>query len=913
MDFIETIEKNKASFEQYNAIKYQRFLQLIPAVNIKRALGAIPLLLCVNDRNLPGYVEGDVPLGISNYAPDDETKRFIRSKFPKAKIEPVRANPFVEMLAVMGSVGTVAYNKKSDFDYWVCVNRHYVSQEQFARFKQKVQGVQQWATREIGVPLHLFVNDVQSVKQNIFAEDEEEAFGSTVGAVLKDEFLRSSTIIAGKIPFWWVVPQFTRDSDYEDMYARLPEAKRDEFLDLGNLFEISREDFLGAALFQIIKSLGNPFKSIIKIGVLEKYIFGAADSPLLSQKIKINIHRGNLDNTIVDSYLLMFQEVFDYYDSVLEDKELINILKKNLYLKVDPQISRYVGIKDKKNIPYKVAVMFGYVKSWEWNLTTIRELDCFDEWDFNKVMAFWDSVKRFMLMSYQKIASYLPSLKLEKKISETDFMLLSRKIKTHFMREQDKIDNFITFKDTPSEAILYIEPLSQSTSESDWRLFKRMKSEEEKFTTTTLRIEKSLVRLLAWMSVNGIYDPVFTRLNIQSGYTRINQTLVTELLNQIARLFSSGLTHIKNTYFLSQGFALANIVIVNFNRENAEDLQTIHHLYITSWGESYLKEYTSEESLGWVLHRVLKDGLVLKRPLEEYCIINTPEPFKKQYKSIISLFKKGYESIIGSPQNVDARFIAQLGGRFVMVSREGTEINAQIFPSLSKLQTACSLRPRPSVRYACHADEDALSSMELAYTTFREGAISIVFEEKNGVMIVYVVDENGNVFTFTRDRAIKDETILVMFDFCRNAIRRVNKKILHEIREEQIRFYALKTDRGGRNTLSDETHNVETRYLAKYNSAMGLAVEVSMHMGDEHFYNVLFPDEVASGFMTMKEVYSVNEKVMSLRSKGMRTQFLIRDINFTDLTGNEARLGSAPYFLEKYMLELMLERPQQAQ
>jgi hypothetical protein len=65
--------------------------------------------------------------------------------------------------------------------------------------------------------------------------------------------------------------------------------------------------------------------------------------------------------------------------------------------------------------------------------------------------------------------------------------------------------------------------------------------------------------------------------------------------------------------------------------------------------------------------------------------------------------------------------------------------------------------------------------------------------------------------------------------------------------------------------------------------------------------------------MTMKEVYSVNEKVMSLRSKGMRTQFLIRDINFTDLTGNEARLGSAPYFLEKYMLELMLERPHQSQ
>ncbi len=171
---------------------------------------------------------------------------------------------------------------------------------------------------------------------------------------------------------------------------------------LGNLYEISREDFLGAALFQIIKSLGNPFKSIIKIGVLEKYIFGTGDSPLLSQKIKVNILRENLDNSVVDSYLLMFNEVFEYYSSTLDDKDLVDILKRNLYLKVDPQISKYVGIKDKKNIPYKVAVMSRYVRAWGWDINIIRDLDNFEEWDFNKVMAFWDAVKRFMLLSYQR-------------------------------------------------------------------------------------------------------------------------------------------------------------------------------------------------------------------------------------------------------------------------------------------------------------------------------------------------------------------------------------------------------------------------------------------------------------------------------------------------------------------------------
>jgi adenylate cyclase class 1 len=229
-------------------------------------------------------VEGDVPAGVWRYAIDDDTRRYIKGRFPTVKTDTARSDPFVEMLAVMGSGGTVAYNKKSDFDYWVCVNRRSVTAEQFANFRKKVDGIQRWVSKEIELPVHLFINDIESVKHNIFAEDDEEAFGTTVGAVLKDEFFRSSIIVAGKIPFWWVVPRFTRDDEYDRLYERLPDTMKEEFVDLGNLYEISREDFLGAALFQIIKSLGNPFKSIIKIGVLEKYIFGKEDSPLLTRR-----------------------------------------------------------------------------------------------------------------------------------------------------------------------------------------------------------------------------------------------------------------------------------------------------------------------------------------------------------------------------------------------------------------------------------------------------------------------------------------------------------------------------------------------------------------------------------------------------------------------------------------------------
>ncbi|TAL36464.1 MAG: hypothetical protein EPN93_08560 [Spirochaetes bacterium] len=909
MDFIETISQNKARFQRCNAIKFERFQSLISSATVRRTLNLIPFLLSVNTPKLPGYVEGEVPLGVYAYSPDEDTRRFLRGKFAGVRTDVPAENQFVEMLAVMGSVGTVAYNKKSDFDYWVCVSRAAVGPLPYANFRKKVEAVQRWVESEIRLPIHLFVNDIESVRNNIFAEDDEEAFGSTVGAVLMDEFFRSSIIIAGKVPFWWVLPQFVRDEEYDLLYNRLPAEQKAEFVDLGNLYEISREDFLGAALFQIIKSLGNPFKSILKIGVLEKYIFGKADSPLLSQKIKMNILRENLDNGILDSYLLMFQEVCDYYSAALEDQGLVDILKQNLYLKVDPQISKYVGIKDKKNIPYKVAVMFRYVKEWNWDLPRIRDLDQFDEWEFNRVKSFWDAVRKFMLLSYQKITTQIPALRLDKKISETDFLLLSRKIKSHFTTEPNKIEQFITFKDTPSEAILYIEPSGQGLQETEWRLFKRVKNEKDEITATTLRIESSLLRLLIWMTLNQIYDPVFSRLNIQSGYTRVNQTLVTELLNQVSALFSGDRVRVKNEYFIKPSFSMANLVVVNFNRDNAERIVSVQHLYFSSWGESFLHEYDGEDAILRVLQQVLSDGLVRNLPLEEFCVVSTPEPFKKLYKRVITLFKEAYAFIVESAATKSARFVAQFQDRLIMAEREGGKLVIHVFANPSKFHTTVSLKPRKNIRYRFHSDEDSLASHAMLAKIHQENSITILYEERSDQVLISLLNEKGNFFVFAKQRRHRDSALCALYDFSKKTVTAVRARDrMSFLDEKRIRIYAHRLDKLGKYTLTDDTRDVEQLYLAKYKSTHAFPASVARHMGDEPFYSITFPDGVSSGFMTLREVYSVTEKLAEMRTKGFGTLPLVREIVFSDLQASDLEWGSSVYFLEKFKMELMMDK-----
>ncbi len=908
MEFSEIIEQNRQRFLEFNLRKYGRFQDLIPNPSVRKVINAIPLLLSLNHRKIPGYVEGPVPFGIANYQPDEDAKKFLRARFPGAPLDFSAGGGFIEMLAVMGSIGTVAYNKKSDFDYWVCIQRHSITDEMYANFLRKVDEIQKWAMKEIEIPVHLFVNDIDKIRENIFAEDDDEAFGTTVGAMLKDEFFRSSIIIAGKIPFWWVVPHFIRDDEYESFYERLPDEMREkQYVDIGNLYEISRDNFLGSALFQIIKSLGNPFKSIIKIGVLEKYLFSDANA-LLSHRLKMSILHGAITDIMLDSYLFMFEEVYSYYSSTLRDEALLGVLKQNLYLKVDPQISRYSGVKDKKNIPYKVGVMFSYVRQWGWNMEMIRDLDNFDNWDFNRVMSFWDNVKRFILLSYQRISSQMPAMNLEKKISESDFMLLSRKITTHFRRQPGKIDQHITFKDTPSESILYLEAMNPGVKESEWRLSKRDRSAAEEFTTTTIKSGQNILDLLAWMAINNIYDPNFSRLNIQSGYVRLNQNSVTELLNEICSFFSGKHSQIRNDYFLRGDFKLMNMVIINFNQDNVDTIRTIHHLYLTSWGEAYLKEYASENDLQEILCGILRDGMINKVPFENYCRIITPESYKKHYKRIINLFRESYAALIGADQRRSVRFIAQIGDRYAAITRDGDTIEHISNKSLRNLLTAVSLKPKQEIAYRIHG-EGYLERLELIYRTMKRNAITLATDEIGDHIAFYLINEKGNLFVCFKPVSERFAVLSNIYYFSRKIAGRINSAAGRELINADG-FRLLKTGVDNFNTLTilNETQKFEESVMMKKNADSGLSVTIAGKAGSEALYNFRFGESASSGFVPLKELHTIVGWIRSIQKNAASAIVLIGDVMIDGDAKSRGVSDSTPYFLEKYKLEFLIEK-----
>ncbi len=905
MSIPEEIQKNRELFLQFNDVKYKRFQQLIGTTNIRKVVNSIPILLSTNYKRLPGFVDGDVPCGIAGFEPDAEAVKFLQGRFYVKDFEIRKKSPFIQMMAVMGSVGTIAYTRNSDYDYWVCVDRRSLPADKIERFMKKVEAVQNWAMEEADIEVHIFINDITDIKNNIFAESEEEAFGSIIGTVLKDEFFRSSIIIAGKTPFWWVLPRFVRDSEYENLYAMVPPEEREKhFVDLGNLYEISKEDFIGPALFLIIKSLGNPFKSIIKLGLLEKYLFAPDYSPLLCQKIKTNILRGTLDNKIIDSYILMFEEVYDYYDSTMDEPALLKILRQNLYLKIDPQLSRYIGVKDRQGLPYKVLVMFKYVKEWEWSAKEIQLLDNFENWDYNQTMVFWNMVKKFMLLSYQKIVMQIPAMKLEEKISSSDFKLLSGKIKSHFAQEKNKIDNYITFKDTPHESFLYMEPSAGGGDEAgEWSLIKKRKAGDDATSTVVLRSEKGLVRLAAWTAINQIYDPKFSRLKVQAGHKRINQNAVADLLSSIATLFSGTMTKLKNEHYMRPPFNMANMVIINFGIENAEAVQTIHHIYQTSWGESYIDEYSRADDLVSILGTILKEGLISRQKFDGYCVIVSPEPFKKPYREIEQIFKDAYEFIIQKDKRVSFRFCARLGGIYVTVTREGDSVFISSDADIVKTLMRVSLNPRRSIVYAFHSSDPRLLILDAMYKMRKKNSITIVCEESGEYVLLYVINERDNLFTFIRPKRIKDETIMFLYDFCQNMLARISANESLPRVNQGIQFFQIVIDRSGKLSFENKSRWVQELYLVKYKTRKALTVRMTRREGAETQYAVAVQDGAAQALLPLNQV---SGQVASMRKANPACFAAVHDMIIEGMLENEVQLGSTPYFLEKYRLELII-------
>ena len=354
----------------------------------KALLNLLALLFHVNHPLLPGYVSDCTPAGVSGYQPDalalTEARQLIRG-FSCSMGSSCPSQP-IHGLFLMGSLGTLAQTDQSDMDVWICLAPN-LSNQALTALRKKCRRLEAWAASQ-GCEAHLFLIDAQ------LRNDEG---GEPRQRLLLDEFYRTAIWLAGRTPMWWWVPV-----DEEARYAEFAQgllARRvvggDETIDLGHLAHIVPDEYLSAGLWQLFKGIESPYKSLLKLLLIEVYASEHPRVSCLSLSFKQAVYANQLDLDELDPYLVVYRRL-EHYLIERGDLQRLELVRRSLYLKVGHKLSAVAA-----GVQWQYLLLQRLTREWGWDELHLAMLDSRSQWEVQQVSHECRALARELSVSYR--------------------------------------------------------------------------------------------------------------------------------------------------------------------------------------------------------------------------------------------------------------------------------------------------------------------------------------------------------------------------------------------------------------------------------------------------------------------------------------------------------------------------------
>ncbi|MBM15015.1 MAG: adenylate cyclase [Nitrospina sp.] len=616
----ETLYYNRQAFLRFNRFKIDRTLCTLSEID-RTIFLLIPRLLHVHQEGLPGYFDGNPPCGIHNFKLDHEAQVAIEKMFPDVI---VRRNPdlkpVIHTALLMGSVGSIAQTKKSDLDYTLLVNKNDFSAESMKLFQKKLNLIENWTWDNYNLETHFFINDYEEVKNNIFGESDSESTGSALAKLLKEEMYRTMIIVTGKVPFWLISPVDADDDKYEKLYMKLLNGetllKKEEFIDMGNVDDISQGEFFGGSIWALIKSFKSPFKTLMKMGILEEYMFGNTKSNLLCHQVK-DKYFGNIPYLDIDPYLGMFERVQQFFKET-KDEEALDALRCAFYLKVGTKVEVDELKNGSKN--WKKNTLVNMLTDWDWNAEKVEKLNNYSSWQMMHKVDLGNQINKILMASYKNISEENKNLDpSESLITEKDTHLLGRKLFSFYRTAPNKVDNLGALVDgkTAEKELTFLLDQKSIRDKATWYLIRGNTGALIEQVDPDNIIKKSST--LPFLSVFSVFNSLYSnttkiKLNAERGMKEIDLQL---LLNQFSDFMSSvNIAALSNDDLMADAKVNQLFMVIDFGtppppeitmgnindcknnnelnkfvNKRIERIKAITTTYLTTWGELFCKTY----------------------------------------------------------------------------------------------------------------------------------------------------------------------------------------------------------------------------------------------------------------------------------------------------------------------------------
>ncbi len=733
-------------------------------------LDLLPLLFHINNPLLPGYISAATPVGVSDYSPDKRTQEAAK-KINKKFYYKRKALPRYDILSLflMGSSGTIAHSQKSDFDVWICHHNN-LSASALAELLSKAHAIEKWAL-SLELEVHFFFMNPDSFKAGKKNVLSEEGSGSAQHYILLEEFYRTSLLLAGRFPAWWLVPP-AEENRYDDYLLTLKKdgiVRETEYVDFGAIPQIPAEEFFGAAVWQLFKGIDAPYKSVLKLLLMEVYAHQYPESDLLCQRFKKSIYDGEINLDRLDPYIMLYHKIAGHLQNKNE-VERLNLFRRCFYFKVGEKLS--VPDSAYQN-NWRRELMRTLVNSWEWDDAYLSMLDTRTHWKINHVLRERKTLTAELTQSYKFLSDFAHRYAQLTSINQQDLNILGRKLYAAFEKKPGKIEMVnCGISQHLDEKYITFHQSSETNHQDNWSVYIAPLHLVESGGVLHTKRSSSILEMIAWCHFNELVNNnTVIALHIENSALTIRETKAVlgclQLLSPSHQAsapdmecFSVPSKATKMALFVNVGIepmAMQAKLGIHYTSNKTDALSyggigenlalTFDVVTLTNWQEVLTHRYTGLNGIMKCLSDYIQEAPPSKgppTPISVFCFSSAHSTTIS--KRIEELFQNIITCFYRSTHAQTIQYIIATGQVYYILWIEGDALHHKRIENYQDLLNHLAIE---HITYSpTMIDQHALANtpLPIIYKLNKPGIIQLFYQIDHSYTDVYVTDEQGSLY-----------------------------------------------------------------------------------------------------------------------------------------------------------------------
>jgi adenylate cyclase class 1 len=586
------ITRNNNIFNLYNEKRKALFQEISPKES-SQILYLLPWLLSINHRKCPGYLpdfKGKFKVFGIESIPEIRKKESVFKTIFKVEdsgqLYVQGKDTFVlEGVYTIGSIGSIAQTAYSDCDIWVCVDFERLGQKNRKFLTQKINLIKDWFDENCKIPVYFFISDINDIKSGYFGKLDKESSGSAQKNILMEEFYRTTIVIAGKTPLWWLCIDSGEKLDYGSTLSDIKEGLGggSEYADFGDLPPVRPEEYLGASLWQLQKALASPLKSVIKMALLKRQI----DDP--NRRLAADLFREHVMTATKDDFtdpmgftIDLLMQSFD----TGKEPERLSFLKECFFLRCNMRVFEKNQLKKK--------IVNSFLKRSKIPKHVLENLENFKNWDMSSQIKLGKRLVQELFSFYKTISA---AGKSNPYINKRDLTVLGRKIASIYQKKNGKV-NLVP---KPSEQFNLLD-ITYVYENNEWKIFAGSDRSVPLFSGS------DIVKAAAFAVWNDLFK--VGRVRMEPNPTSVS---LQEIINLSFKVkdFIGRCDVLENSplFYLKKEKIQKVFIVVSFEEIHYEkNINNFAVIYKTTWGELFVKRIDSPYGLQTELKKIKEEN-----------------------------------------------------------------------------------------------------------------------------------------------------------------------------------------------------------------------------------------------------------------------------------------------------------------